>query len=166
MPSKRPSILPEALRKLSRRPVSSRWRYWEESVSSRLTRRRGSQKPSVSRTSVSGKGLIRTCGLFEVSTIMTGRRVESSMGILISGRVLASSRPDGATDHAGDAVALQGGEQYNGRPPAPSDSIDPSLTLTRTQYPAILGKRGTRKPFTYAVYASPCKAQQPLTAHS
>src|SRR5215204_1873449 len=128
MPSKRPSILPEALRKLSRRPVSSRWRYWEGSVSSRLTRRRGSQKPSVSRTSVSGKGLSRTCGLFEVSTTMTGRCVESSMGLLISGRVLASSRLDGVADHAGDAVALQSEKQYNGRPRAPSDSIDPSLT--------------------------------------
>src|SRR5215213_792924 len=103
MPSKRPSILPEALRKLSRRPASSRWRYWEESVSSRLTRRRGSQKQSVSRM----------CGLFEVSTTMTGRCLESSMGLLISARVLASSRLDAAADHAGDAVAPEGEEQYN-----------------------------------------------------
>jgi hypothetical protein len=40
------------------------------------------------------------------------------------------------------------------------------LTLTRTQYPAIVGKAGNTKPFVYAVFANPCNAQQPLTAHS
>ncbi len=44
--------------------------------------------------------------------------------------------------------------------------LDPSLTLTRTQYPAIVGNRGNRKPFAYAGFANPCNAQQPLTAHS
>jgi hypothetical protein len=44
--------------------------------------------------------------------------------------------------------------------------LDPSLTLTRTQYPATVGKAGNRKPSTYAGYAHPCNAQQPLTAHS
>ncbi len=44
--------------------------------------------------------------------------------------------------------------------------LDPNLTLTRTQYPAIVGNTGNRKPFTYAGFASPCNAQQPLTAHS
>jgi hypothetical protein len=43
---------------------------------------------------------------------------------------------------------------------------DPSLTLTRTQHPAILGRRGNRKPLTYGGFASPCNALQPLTAHS
>jgi hypothetical protein len=43
---------------------------------------------------------------------------------------------------------------------------DPNLTLTRMQYPAIVGKAGNRKSFTYAGFAIPCNAQQPLTAHS
>src|ERR671910_2802005 len=34
-------------------------------------------------------------------------------------------------------------------------SIDPSLTLTRMQYRAIVGKRGNRKPLTYAGFANP-----------
>jgi hypothetical protein len=49
---------------------------------------------------------------------------------------------------------------------AHSTPIDPNLTLTRTQHPAIVGKRENRKPFTYARFASVCNAQQPLTAHS
>jgi hypothetical protein len=40
------------------------------------------------------------------------------------------------------------------------------LTLTRTQYPAMLGKAENRKPFVYAGFAMPCNSQQPLTAHS
>jgi hypothetical protein len=40
------------------------------------------------------------------------------------------------------------------------------LTLTRTQHPAIVGKRENRKPFVYAGFANLCNAQQPLTAHS
>ena len=43
---------------------------------------------------------------------------------------------------------------------------DPNLTLTRTQYPAILGKAGNTKPLIYAVSANLRNAQQPLTAHS
>jgi hypothetical protein len=43
---------------------------------------------------------------------------------------------------------------------------DPNLTLTRTQYPAIVGNRENRSPFTYARFASVCNPQQPLTAHS
>ena len=45
-------------------------------------------------------------------------------------------------------------------------TLDPSLTLTRTQYPAIVGNARTRKPFVYAGFANPCNAQQLLTAHS
>jgi hypothetical protein len=45
-------------------------------------------------------------------------------------------------------------------------TLDPSLTLTRTQYPAIVGNTGYRKPFVYAGFANPCNAQQPPTAHS
>jgi hypothetical protein len=45
-------------------------------------------------------------------------------------------------------------------------ALDPSLTLTRTQYPAIVSNRENRKPFVYAGFANPCNAQQPLTAHS
>jgi hypothetical protein len=44
--------------------------------------------------------------------------------------------------------------------------LDPSLILTRTQYPAIVSNRENRKPFTYARFASVSNAQQPLTAHS
>jgi hypothetical protein len=44
------------------------------------------------------------------------------------------------------------------RPP----QLDPSLTLTRTQYPAMVGKRGNRKTLIYAEFASLCNAQQPL----
>jgi hypothetical protein len=40
------------------------------------------------------------------------------------------------------------------------------LTLTRVQYPAIVGNAGNRKPFVYAGIANLCNAQQPLTAHS
>jgi hypothetical protein len=40
------------------------------------------------------------------------------------------------------------------------------LTLTQTQHPAAEGNTGNRKPFVYAGSASPCNAQQPLTAHS
>jgi hypothetical protein len=43
---------------------------------------------------------------------------------------------------------------------------DPSLTLTRTQYPAIVGNTENTKPFTYAGFANPCNAQQLLTPHS
>jgi hypothetical protein len=45
-------------------------------------------------------------------------------------------------------------------------TLDPNLTLTRTQYPAIVSNAGNRKPFIYAGFASPCNAQQPMTAHS
>src|ERR671910_2443214 len=44
--------------------------------------------------------------------------------------------------------------------------FDPNLTLTRTQYPAIVGNRENKKPLIYAGFASVCNAQQPLTAHS
>jgi hypothetical protein len=44
--------------------------------------------------------------------------------------------------------------------------LDPSLTLTRTQYRAIVGKAGNKKALTYAGFANLCNAQQPMTAHS
>ena len=43
---------------------------------------------------------------------------------------------------------------------------DPSLSLTRTKYPAIRGNLGNRKPFVYAGFANLCNSHQPLTAHS
>ena len=43
---------------------------------------------------------------------------------------------------------------------------DPSLTLTRMQYPAMVCNTRNRKPAFYAGFAHPCNAQQPLTAHS
>jgi hypothetical protein len=43
---------------------------------------------------------------------------------------------------------------------------DPSLTLTRTQHPAIVGKAGNNESLTYAGFANPCNPQQPMTAHS
>jgi ketopantoate reductase len=45
-------------------------------------------------------------------------------------------------------------------------ALDPNLTLTRTQYPAIVGNRGNKKLLTYAEFARLCNIQQPLTAHS
>jgi hypothetical protein len=45
-------------------------------------------------------------------------------------------------------------------------TLDPSLTLTRTQHSAVLGKRGNNQSFIYAGFAISCNAQQPLTAHS
>jgi hypothetical protein len=53
-----------------------------------------------------------------------------------------------------------------GTDPAKSMGADPNLTLTRTQHAAIMGKAGNRKPYSYAVFAYPCNAQQPLTANS
>src|SRR5215211_8443441 len=46
------------------------------------------------------------------------------------------------------------------------DSIDPSLTLTRTQYPAIVCNAGNRKLLTHAEFANPCNAKKHPTAHS
>jgi hypothetical protein len=45
-------------------------------------------------------------------------------------------------------------------------TLDPSLTVTRTQYPAIVSNRGNKELLTYAKFASLCNTQQPLTAHS
>ena len=42
--------------------------------------------------------------------------------------------------------------------------IDPNLTLTRTQCPAIVGNTANRKPYSHTVFANPCNGQQPLTA--
>jgi hypothetical protein len=42
----------------------------------------------------------------------------------------------------------------------------PSLTLTRTRYPAMVCKIENIKPFVYAGFARVCNAQQPPTAHS
>src|SRR5215217_6261940 len=46
------------------------------------------------------------------------------------------------------------------------DSIDPSLTLTRTQYPATVGDAGNRKPLRNTEIASVCNAKKHPTAHS
>jgi hypothetical protein len=43
---------------------------------------------------------------------------------------------------------------------------DPSLTLTRTQYPAIVCNAGNEKPLIYAAFANPCNAQKRPAAHS
>src|SRR5215213_3312656 len=43
-------------------------------------------------------------------------------------------------------------------------TLDPSLTLTRTQHPAIVSNRGNKEPLIYAGYASLCKPlQRPAT---
>jgi len=47
-----------------------------------------------------------------------------------------------------------------------SESVDPSLTLTRTQHAAMVGNLENNRPFTYAEFANLCNTQQPLTAHS
>jgi hypothetical protein len=43
---------------------------------------------------------------------------------------------------------------------------DPSLTLTRTQQPAIVSNTGNKRSLIYAGFANPCNPQQRLTAHS
>ena len=43
---------------------------------------------------------------------------------------------------------------------------DPSLTLTRTQYPAIVDNTRNARPIVYAGFAGPCNSQQFQTAHS
>ncbi len=48
----------------------------------------------------------------------------------------------------------------------PPTLLDPNLTLTRMQRPAMVGNAGNKKALTYAGFANPCNAQQPLTAHS
>lgn len=40
--------------------------------------------------------------------------------------------------------------------------LDPNLTLTRTQYHAMVGNAENRKPLIYAVSATLCNLQQPL----
>ncbi len=45
-------------------------------------------------------------------------------------------------------------------------SFDPSLTLTRKQYSAMVSDTGNRRPFAYAGFANSCNAQQPQSAHS
>ena len=45
-------------------------------------------------------------------------------------------------------------------------ALDPSLTLTRTQYPAMVGKRGNENPLRIAGFAIPCTFLQRMTAHS
>ena len=45
-------------------------------------------------------------------------------------------------------------------------TVDPSLTLIRTQHSAIAGNRGNTKPLIYAGIANLCNAQQPLTTNS
>jgi hypothetical protein len=57
-------------------------------------------------------------------------------------------------------------QKPNGQQMPKTFGFDPSLTLTRMQYPAIVGNIGNRKPVVYAGYANPCNVQQPLTAHS
>src|SRR5215204_7677491 len=47
-----------------------------------------------------------------------------------------------------------------------SSPVDPNLTLTQTQCPAIVGKRENKNPLRNAGYATPCNPQQRLTAHS
>jgi hypothetical protein len=49
---------------------------------------------------------------------------------------------------------------------AHSTPIDPNLTLTRTQYPAIVGNRGNKRPLRNAGYANPCNPLQHLNCYS
>ena len=72
-----------------------------------------------------------------------------------------------ATDHRnnthGKRCQIRSAEEPAIRKPL---TLDPSLTLTRTQQSAIPGNRGNRNPFAYAGIANPCNPQQPMTAHS
>jgi hypothetical protein len=47
-----------------------------------------------------------------------------------------------------------------------SRTLDPSLTLTQTQCPAIVSNRGNREPFVYAGFATSCNHLHRLTANS
>ena len=75
-----------------------------------------------------------------------------------------------ATDHRinthGKRCQIRSAEEPAMRNPRRVTPLDPSLTLTRTQYPAIPSNRGNEKPLIYAGFANPCDVQQPLTAHS
>src|SRR4051812_24505276 len=64
------------------RPVSQRRRYWVGNVASRLTRRRGAQKWSVSVTASTETGRNRANGLKAVST--TTARVDVETAIAVS----------------------------------------------------------------------------------
>ena len=45
-------------------------------------------------------------------------------------------------------------------------TLDPNLTLTQMQCPAIVGNRVNKEPRSYAESANLCNALQPLTVHS
>src|SRR5918997_3820156 len=72
-----------------------------------------------------------------------------------------------ATDHRnnthGKRCQIRSAEEPAIRKPL---TLDPSLTLTRTQYRATVSNIGNTKPFTYTGFANPCNVQQQLTAHS
>jgi hypothetical protein len=59
-----------------------------------------------------------------------------------------------------------GAPQRDLRAPWMPTVLDPSLTLTRTQYPAIVSITENRKPPIYAEFASSCNTQLLKTAHS
>ena len=91
-----------------------------------------------------------------------GRRVAPYLAPEHPGRLVVAGR---SAEKAGQLV-VELGYGVRGKIYGHPNPLDPSLTLTRTQYPAIVGNAGNRKPFVYAGIANSRNAQQLLTAHS
>jgi hypothetical protein len=103
-----------------------------------------------------------TCILITGGYGTVGRRVAADLAPDYAGRLVAAGR---SAEKAGQ-LAAELGYGVRGKIYALPNPLDPSLTLTRTQYSAIPSNRGNNKSLTYAAFAIPCNAQQPLTAHS
>ena len=83
-----------------------------------------------------------------------GRRVAADLAPEYPGRLLVAGR---SAEKAGQ-LAAELGYGVRGKIYALPNPLDPNLTLTRTQYSAILGNAGQRKPIVYARFANPCNA--------
>ena len=91
-----------------------------------------------------------------------GRRVAPYLAPEHPGRLVVAGR---SAAKAGQLV-VELGYGVRGKIYGHPNPLDPSLTLTRTQCPAIVGNRGNKEPRSYAESANLCNPQQPLTAHS
>ena len=74
------------------------------------------------------------------------RRVAAGLAPDYAGRLLAAGR---SAEKAGQ-LAAELGYGVRGKIYGHPNLLDPSLTLTRTQYPARVGNAGNRKPSSYA----------------
>jgi hypothetical protein len=91
-----------------------------------------------------------------------GRRVAPYLAPEHPGRLVVAGR---SAEKAGQLV-VELGYGVRGKIYGHPNPLDPSLTLTRTQHSAILGKRGNNQSFIYAAFAISCNAQRLLSAHS